>query len=109
MELDTPFTKEVFKQALGLTAQKYSDTTQRQLYEVLLLTERVTALVALKFLAKISHYNEEQVKHGISKFYAGEYHLKGYKYEWCAGMIRRENEFKSSQLKNKLPGLPRTK
>jgi hypothetical protein len=109
MEIESPLTKEKFKQVLGLTAQKYSDTTQRQLYEILLLTERVTALVALKFLVKISHYNEEQVKHGISKFYAGEYHLKGYKFEWCAGMIRRENEFKSSQLKNKLPGLPRTK
>jgi len=109
MELNAPFTKEVFKQTLGLLTQKYSDTTQRQLYEILLLTKGVTVLIALKFLAKISQYNEEQVKYGISKFYAGEYHLKGYKYEWCAGMIRRENEFKSFQLKNKLAGLPREK
>ena len=107
MAIDGNLTKENFKTALGLLTQKYSDTTQHQLYDILLLTERVTVLTALKFLVRISQYNDEQVKHGISKFYEGEYHLKGFRWEWAAGMIRRENEFKLSQLKNKLSGIPR--
>ncbi len=66
-----------------------------------------TPLIALKFLSRIYKFSDEQVQHGISRFFEGEYHLKGYQWQWCAGMIARENQYKKSQLKNKLPGIPK--
>ena len=66
-------------------------------------------MTALKFLARIAKYNDEQIAYGLGKFFTGEYPQKGYTWQWAAGMINRENTFKTNQLKNKLSGIPKEK
>jgi hypothetical protein len=109
MAKEVILTKETLEQVFKLSTKKYSDETKSLILRVLLLTENATALLALKFLARIGKCNDEQVKYGIGKFFSGEHHLHGMRWQWAAGMITRENEFKTAQLKNKLPGLPRTR
>jgi hypothetical protein len=106
---DKLLTKESMAEVFGLTADKYSDKTKSLILKVLLVNERPTTLTALKFLSRINKFSDEQIQHGIGKFFTGEWHLKGYRWQWCAGMIERENQYKASQLKNKLSGIPREK
>jgi hypothetical protein len=107
MKEDIHLTEESLKLALGLSNTKFTDKTKSLIYRLLKLTENATTATATKFLARVSNYSDEQINYGISKFFSMEYHMKGYEYEWCAGMIRRENNYKQSQLKNKLSGIPR--
>ena len=97
------------KEVLGLSADKYSDKTKALLLKVLLVNDRPTTITALKFLTRINKFSDEQIQHGIGKFFTGEYHLKGMRWQYCAGMIERENTYKLAQLKNRLPGIPKEK
>ena len=104
---DKLLTVESMKEVMGLTASKYTDRTKTLILEVLLLNDRPTTVTALKFLAKINKFSNEQIQYGIGKFFMGEYHLQGRRWQYCAGMIAGENTYKIAQLKNKLPGIPR--
>jgi hypothetical protein len=106
---ETPLIQEVLERILTFTPHKYSDKTKSLIFDVLKLTHHVTAMEAMKFIARIANYNDEQVSHGLGKFFQNEYHLKGYEWQWAAGMIRREGRYKASQLKNKLSGIPTEK
>ena len=109
MKEDIKLTPESLNLALGLSNIKFTDKTKSLIYRLLKLTTDATTGTATKFLARVSKYNDEQINYGISKFFAQEYHMKGYEFQWCAGMISRENTYKANQLKNKLSGIPREK
>ena len=108
MAEELPLTEDTLSQVLKFSPNKYSDETKSLMFRILKLTPNVTALTALKFLSRISRYNDEQVKYALGKFFTQEFHLKGYEFQWAAGMVNRENNYKSKQLKNKLSGLPKT-
>jgi hypothetical protein len=103
---ETPISAEVLASILEFIPNKYTDTTKNLILRVLILTDHCTAMEAMKFVARIATYNDEQVSYGLGKFFSLEYHLKGYEWHWASGMIKRENRFKSNQLKNKLSGIP---
>jgi hypothetical protein len=109
MQLGLPLTRESLEKVFAMTTRKYSDETKSLIFRVLSLTKDADALIAIKFMAKVGKCSDEQVKYGIGRFFSNEYHLHGYGYAWCAGMIIRENEYKTAQLKHKLPGIPRSK
>ena len=108
MAEELPLTEQSLEQVLKFSPNKYSDETKSLIFRILQLTPKVTALTALKFLSRISRFNDEQVNFALGRFFQFEYQLKGYEWQWAAGMVNRENNYKSKQLKNKLSGLPKT-
>ena len=109
MKLGLPLTRESLEKVFAMTTRKYSDETKSLIFRVLSLDKEADALIAIKFMARVGKCSDEQVKYGIGRFFSNEYHLKGYSWQWAAGMVIRENQFKTAQLKNKLAGIPRTK
>lgn len=88
----------------------FKKDTLKLIFRILTLNNQLPShSTTLKFLSRLKNYTDDEVKYGLSRFFEQELHLKGYTWQYAAGCVKRENEYRKAQKKVKQQPLPKEK